>query len=79
MSAQHRIGRSEWSAYTGAWWKLAVAGPIIIVAVIVGAGAGIDAWFLGFLAVILAFLSIAVGLMLGLAHLVALHRSESRA
>lgn len=79
MSEQHSIGRSEWSVYTGAWWKLLVAGPIIVVAVIVGSGAGIDAWFLGFFAVMLAFLSTAVGLMLGLAHLVALHRSESRA
>jgi hypothetical protein len=56
-----------------------MAGPIIVVAVIIGAGAGVDAWFLGFFAVMLAFLSTAVGLTLGLAHLVALHRSQSRA
>lgn len=79
MSLERRIGQSEWSAYTRTWWWFVVAGPVIIVGVLVGAGIGIDAWFLGFFAVILAFLLIAVGLTLGLAHLYSRRGSVARA
>ena len=71
MSEQHRIGRSEWSVLARSWWKPLVVGAVLVLAVVVGSGVGIDAWFLGFFAVILACLLIAVGVVLGLAHLVA--------
>jgi hypothetical protein len=47
--------------------------------VIVGSAVGVDAWFLGFFAVILAVSLMVVGLAMGLAHLVSLHRSGARA
>lgn len=78
MDEQHRIGRSEWSVLARSWWKPLVVGVVLIVAVIVGSGVGIDAWFLGFFAVILACLLIAAGVVLGLAQLVA-RRSGARA
>ena len=52
-----------------------VAGSVLILTVIVGSGAGIDAWFLGFFAVMLACLLMAVGLALGVTHVVVLRRS----
>ena len=77
MIEQHRSGRSEWSAFARSWWKPIVVGVVLVLAVIVGSGVGIDAWFLGFFAVILACLLIAVGVVLGLANLVA-RRSGAR-
>jgi hypothetical protein len=65
MKDQHRIGRSEWSVYLRSWWKAVVAGAVLILLVIVGSAVGVDAWFLGFLAVILAFGLMAVGLAMG--------------
>lgn len=79
MGAQHRIGRSEWSVYLRLWWKPVVAGAVLILLVIAGSGVGVDAWFLGFFAVILAVSLVAVGLAMGLAHLVSLHWSGARA
>lgn len=55
------------------------AGAVLVLLVIVGSGMGVDAWFLGFFAVILAFGLIAVGLAMGLAHLVSLRRAGARA
>lgn len=75
MSEQHRIGQSEWSTYTRAWWKFVIAGPILVAAVIIGAALGVDAWFVAFSAVMLACVLIAVGGLLGLAHLVVRRRS----
>jgi len=52
------------------WWKFVIAGPCIIVGVIIAAGLGVDAWFVGVVAVFLAFVLTGVGLLLGLARLV---------
>ena len=54
---------------TAGWWKFVVAGPCIVVAVIVAAGVGVDAWFLGVLSVFAAFVLTGIGLLLGLARL----------
>ena len=78
MSEQHRSGRSEWSVFARSWWKPLVVGAVLVLAVIVGSGVGIDAWFLGFFAVTLACLLFASGVVLGLANLVA-RRSGARA
>jgi hypothetical protein len=78
MGERHRIGESEWSRYTQAWWKLVIVGSILIAAVIIGAALGLDAWFVAFSAVMLACCLIAVGGVLGLAHLVARRRSVAR-
>ena len=79
MRDQRRIGRSEWSVYLRSWWKPVVAGAVLFLLVIVGSTVGVDAWFLGVIAVILAFGLMTVGLGMGLAHLVSLHRSGARA
>ena len=78
MSERHRVGRSEWSVYTRAWWKFVIAGPVIIATVIIGAALGVDAWFAGFTSVVLAFLLIAVGCLLALAQLAVRRRSVAR-
>ena len=53
----------------GNWWKLVAAGPCLVIAVIIGAGLGIDAWFVGVLVVLTAFVLTATGLLLGVFHL----------
>jgi hypothetical protein len=53
----------------GGWWKLVVAGPCIIVAVIVAAGLGVEAWFVGMALVFVAFVLTGTGLLLGLVRL----------
>jgi hypothetical protein len=55
--------------FTASWWKFLVAGPCLVVLVIVGAGVGLEAWYLGLVVVFAAFVSAATGLVLGLAHL----------
>ncbi len=60
------------------WWKFLLAGPAIIVVVIIGSAAGIDAWFVGFAAVMFAVLLIAVGLVLGLIRLSSVRHSVVR-
>jgi hypothetical protein len=50
---------------TGAWWKFVLAGPCIIAAVIIAAGVGVDAWFIGVISVLAAFVLTAIGLLLG--------------
>ncbi len=51
------------------WWKFLVAGVVIVASVIVGAGVGVDAWFVGFFAIIVAFVLALTGVVLGLVHL----------
>ena len=53
-----------------AWWKFVIAGPCIIGGVIVAAGLGVEAWFVGLVAVFFAFVLTGVGLLLGIARLV---------
>ena len=47
-----------------------IAGPCIIGGVIVAAGLGVEAWFVGLVAVFFAFVLTGVGLLLGIARLV---------
>jgi hypothetical protein len=54
---------------TGHWWKFVVAGPCLIALVIIAARMGVEAWYLGMVTVLAAFVSIGIGLMLGLSHL----------
>jgi hypothetical protein len=54
----------------GQWWKFLIAGPALVGAVIVAAGLGVEAWFLGLAIVCIAIALVAVGLVLGLARLV---------
>lgn len=48
-----------------AWWKFLVAGPALLVAVIVGAGAGLEAWYLGMFCVLTGLVLTAIGVVLG--------------
>lgn len=52
------------------WWKLVIAGPCIVAVVIIAAGFGVEAWFVGIVAVFFAFVLTGVGLLLGVARLV---------
>ncbi len=52
------------------WWKCLIAGAALLVAVIVAAGVGVEAWFIGLTAVFAAIALVATGLALWLARLV---------
>lgn len=71
--AWRRSGPLREMAATAGWWKFLVAGPCIIVAVIVAAGLGVDAWFAGMACVFAAFVLTGIGLVLGLARLTHRH------
>jgi len=60
---------SEPATVTASWWRFVVAGPVLFALVILGAGVGVNAWFLGILAVLSGIVSIATGLVLGVMHL----------
>ncbi|MGB5759359.1 MAG: hypothetical protein WBM50_20765 [Acidimicrobiales bacterium] len=59
------------SIQTQHWWKLVLAGPVLIGGVIVAAEAGVEAWFAGLLTVFLGLILTGVGLLLGLLRLTA--------
>ncbi len=52
------------------WWKFVIAGPCIVAVVIIAAGFGVEAWFVGVVAVFFAFVLTGVGILLGIARLV---------
>jgi hypothetical protein len=54
---------------TTSWWKFLVAGPCLVALVILAAGAGINAWYLGMVTILAAILSTTMGVILALAHL----------
>ena len=60
-------------AVTATWWKFLVTGPCLAAFVIIASGVGVEAWYLGMVVVLAAFVSTATGLVLGLAHLFAHH------
>jgi hypothetical protein len=66
----YRRGAPPAAAPTAAWWKFILAGLCLIVAVIIAAGAGVDAWYVGMIAVLLGAVLSATGAVLGVAHLV---------
>ncbi len=73
--AWRRTGPIGGTVATAGWWKFVVAGPCIIVGVIVAAGMGVEAWFLGLILVFGAFVVTGIGLVLGL---VGLSKRHSR-
>ena len=54
---------------TNGWWKFIVAGAGIVASVIIAAGLRVEAWFVGVLAVFVAFTLAVIGVVLGLVHL----------
>lgn len=54
----------------GLWWKITTTGVALVAAVVVGAGVGIEAWYLAWLASIVGLAMIAVGLTLGAVRLI---------
>lgn len=58
---------------TDGWWKLVLAGPCIIGAVIIASGFGVDAWMVGMFAVLVAFVLTGTGVLLGIARLTKRH------
>jgi fatty-acid desaturase len=63
---------------TAWWWKFLLAGPCLVALVIVAAGVGVNAWYLGMFTVLAAFVSTAMGVVLLLARLFS-HRVSERA
>ena len=61
------------STLSSQWWKFVFAGPVLIGAVILGAGSGVEAWFLGMALVLAAVASVVVGLALAVANVVSRH------
>jgi hypothetical protein len=51
------------------WWKFLVAAPALIGCVIVAAGFGVEAWFLGIAVIVAAIGSLAIGLVLAVVRL----------
>ena len=51
------------------WWKFIVASPMLVGAVILAAGLGVQAWFLGIAVVLVAIALFITGVVLGVAHL----------
>ena len=76
MSHEQRGRRASTEWGDADWWKLVVAGPLILIAVIVSARLGVEAWFVGFAAVIIAVLLTALGLVLGFVRLMTRRSSE---
>lgn len=71
--SDERQNTSVWSAPidVAGWWKLVIAGPVIIFAVVIAAGFGVEAWFVGVVAVIFGAMLFALGSVLGFVYLVA--------
>jgi tellurite resistance protein TehA-like permease len=69
MIAWRRVGPVGGSVQTQHWWKLVLAGPVLIGGVIVAAQAGVEAWFAGLLTVFLGLILTGTGLLLGLTRL----------
>jgi hypothetical protein len=65
----YKRGGPRAAAPPSAWWKFILAGLGLVAAVIIAAGAGVDAWYVGMIAVLLAAVLAATGLVLGVAHL----------
>ncbi len=51
------------------WWQLLLAGPVIVAAVLLAAQAGVEAWFVGMVCVLLAIGLTALGVGLGVVRL----------
>lgn len=51
------------------WWKFVLAGPCIVVSVIVAAEMGVDAWFVGIACVLAGLVFTGIGLVLGVTRL----------
>lgn len=58
---------------TDGWWKLVLAGPCIILVLIVAANFGVEAWEVMMLALLVAFVATATGVLLGVARLAQCH------
>jgi hypothetical protein len=67
--AWRRSGPLHGTSTNSGWWKFVIAGPCIVAVVIIAAGLGVDAWFVGVVAVFFAFVLTGVGLLLGIARL----------
>ena len=64
-----RVAPIGGSIQTEHWWKLVLAGPVLIGVVVIAAGAGVEAWFAGVLTVLIGLILSFVGLLLGLVRL----------
>ncbi len=73
VAAWRQTARVGASTATEGWWKLLLVGPILIAGVILAAGVGVEAWFLGIVTIFTAMICVVLGMVLGVAHLVKTH------
>ena len=64
--AWRRVAPIGGSVQTAHWWKLLLAGPLVIGSVVAAASFGVEAWFVGMIAVFLGLILTGTGLLLGL-------------
>jgi hypothetical protein len=57
------------SGLSAQWWKFVVAGPVLIGSVVVAAGFGVEAWFLGMAVIIAALGLVGIGVVLAVVRL----------
>ena len=70
MIAWRRATPVRDTTLTGHWWQFVLAGAFLIGLVIVAAGLGVEAWSLGVATVLSGFVLVAIGVVLGVSHLV---------
>jgi hypothetical protein len=58
---------------TDAWWKLVLVGPCIVMALLVGARFGVEAWEVMMFALLVAFVTTGTGVLLGVARVAQRH------
>jgi hypothetical protein len=69
IATWRRAAPFQGSGLSAQWWKFVVAGPVLIGSVIVAAGLGVEAWFLGMAVLIAAIGLLTIGLVLAVVRL----------
>lgn len=68
-AAHRRAATVSTDPVSAGWWKPLIAGPLLIGAVIVAAGLGVQAWYAGMIATLLGLILCTAGVVLGVVHL----------
>jgi hypothetical protein len=69
IATWRRAAPFQGSGLSAQWWKFVVAGPVLLGSVVVAAGFGVEAWFLGMAVIIAAFGLVGIGVVLAVVRL----------